>query len=165
VPQPQNELLAAAGAVNTQRFFRSRRAAAVLKHAILTGYVVPFASKTGSRSVGHRVVLVDGYAGAGRYEDGQPGSPALLAQALRTPALAGRNVECYFIEQDHTTFEHLSTVLSEEDPDGRLGWAAWEGSVEEHLPDLQARAEGVPLFLFLDPFGLGLVLQRHLLDR
>jgi three-Cys-motif partner protein len=156
VTQRQSELLEAANAVDTQPFFRSRRAAAVLKHAILSGYVVPFASKTGSSSVGHRVVLVDGYAGAGRYEDGQPGSPALLARAMGTPALAGRNVECYFIEQDHATFQQLCRVLREEDPDTRTGWVAREGSVEEHLPELLARADGVPLFLFLDPFGLGL---------
>jgi three-Cys-motif partner protein len=156
VSHRQDELLEAANAVDTQRFFRSRRAAAVLKHAILSGYVVPFASKTGSSSAGHRVVLVDGYAGAGRYEDGQPGSPALLTRAMGTRALAGRNLECYFIEQDHATYEQLCRVLREEDRDGRADWVAWEGSVEDHLPELLARADGVPLFLFLDPFGLGL---------
>jgi hypothetical protein len=58
----------ASRSLNIERFFESKRAAAVFKHAILSGYVVPFASKTGSSSAGNRVVIVDGYAGAGRYD-------------------------------------------------------------------------------------------------
>lgn len=66
----------AAEGLDAQPFFRSKRAAAVLKHAILGKYVVPFAAKTGSTSTGKRVVIVDGYAGAGRYEDGKPPTSA-----------------------------------------------------------------------------------------
>lgn len=139
--------------VDTQRFFGSKRAAAVLKHAILSGYVVPFASKTGSASIGNRVVIVDGYAGAGRYDDGSPGSPSLIAAAARK--LRGRTLECLFVEKDRGTYERLCDVLREEDG-GQVEWEAWHGTVQEHLADLLRRADGVPLFLFLDPFGLGL---------
>lgn len=139
-----------------QPFFRSRRAAAVFKHAILAKYVVPFASKTGSTSTGNRVVIVDGYAGAGRYEDGKPGSPALIAEAARNPALKGRIIECHFVEQDAATYRSLRQVLEEVDNGGTLVWEARHGNVAEHLDELLARGVGVPLFLFLDPFGLGL---------
>lgn len=142
--------------VDSQPFFRSRRTAAVLKHAILAKYVVPFASKTGSTATGKRVVIVDGYAGAGRYDDGEPGSPALIAEAARTPALAGRVIECHFVEQDAATYRSLRQVLEEVDNGGTLVWEARHGNVAEHLDELLARADGVPLFLFLDPFGLGL---------
>lgn len=103
---------------------------------------------------GERVVIVDGYAGAGRNEDGKPGSPALIAEAANTPALKGRVVECYFVEQDAATSESLCQVLAEVDNGGTLVWEAKHGNVADHL----ARAEGFPLFLFLflDPFGLGL---------
>lgn len=138
----------------TQAFFSYKRAAAVLKHAILAGYVVPFASKTGSASTGNRVVVVDGYAGAGRYDDGQPGSPPLIASAVG--ALQGRTVECLFVERDAATFERLRQVLAEEDGGRAISWHAIHGTVEEHLQDLLSRAAGVPLLLFLDPFGLGL---------
>ncbi|MHA6627712.1 three-Cys-motif partner protein TcmP [Pseudonocardia sichuanensis] len=142
--------------VDAQPFFKSKRAAAVLKHAILARYVVPFAAKTGSTSTGNRVVLVDGYAGAGRYEDGEPGSPALIAEAARTPALRGRLVECFFVEKDAPTYQSLCQVLTEVNNGGSLVWEARRGNVADHLDELLARAEGVPLFLFLDPFGLGL---------
>lgn len=142
--------------VDTQPFFQSKRAAAVLKHAILSGYVVPFASKTGSTATGRRVVIVDGYAGAGRYEDGSPGSPALIAAAANHPALRNRVVECLFVEKDKATYEKLCRVLADEDNGGQIVWEAINGNVEDHLDELLSRAEGVPLFLFLDPFGLGL---------
>lgn len=139
-----------------QPFFKSKRAAAVLKHAIVSKYIVPFAAKTGSTSAGNRVVIVDGYAGAGRYEDGSPGSPALIADAVRNPALRGRTVECFFVEQDEATYQSLRQVLAEVGTSANLVWEARHGNVADHLAELLARAEGVPLFLFLDPFGLGL---------
>lgn len=142
---------------DAQPFFQTKRAAAALKHSILSGYVVPFVSKTGKFSEGNRVVIVDGYAGAGRYEDGAPGSPALLAEAARHKALQGRQLDCYFVENDEATYGRLCEILTEEEAaGGRITWEARRGSVADHLSDLLNRARGVPLLLFLDPFGLGL---------
>jgi three-Cys-motif partner protein len=153
-PQPKPPQGKPAGAsLEVQRFFRSKRAAAVFKHAILSSYVVPFASKTGSASTGNQVVIVDGYAGAGRYETGEPGSPALIARAARS--LRSRSVQCIFVEKNAQMFERLRTVLAEESG-GTVQWDALRGTVEEHLDGILARAEGLPLFIFLDPFGLGL---------
>ncbi|WP_156996522.1 hypothetical protein [Knoellia aerolata] len=47
-------------------FHKTKKSAAVLKHAILDQYATPFASKTGSTSIAHRVAFIDGYAGPGR---------------------------------------------------------------------------------------------------
>jgi three-Cys-motif partner protein len=156
VTKRADEVAAAAASLDTQKFFAHKKPAAVLKHAILRRYVVPFASKTGSTSRGHRVVIVDGYAGAGRYEDGEPGSPALLAEAAASPALVGRQVECYFVEPDPATFAQLCAVLDEQRAASNLTFDRREGTIEDHLEVLLAQADGVPLFLFLDPFGLGL---------
>jgi three-Cys-motif partner protein len=142
-----------------KRALHITKASLVLKPAILAEYIVPFASKTGSTSTGKRVVVVDGYAGAGRDEDGRPDYPALIAEAARTPALKGRVVECYFVARDAATYRSLCHVLAEVDTSGSLVWAAKHGNVTEHLDELLGRAEGVPLFLFLDPFGLSLPLD------
>lgn len=154
MPQQANTPGNLAGtSLDVQRFFRSKRAAAVFKHAILSGYVVPFASKTGSASTGNQVVIVDGYAGAGRYDTGEPGSPALIARAARS--LRGRSVQCIFVEKDAQAYRRLRSVLAEESG-GSVQWNALRGTVEEHLDAILERAEGLPLFVFLDPFGLGL---------
>lgn len=64
-------------------FFESKKSAAILKHAILSRYLVQFTAKTGSRSPQGRVAFVDGHAGEGRYEDGEPGSPALAIKTAK----------------------------------------------------------------------------------
>ncbi len=55
-------------------FFDGKAEAARLKHLILRKYLPPFISKVGYTATDGRVVIVDGYAGPGRYEDGSEGS-------------------------------------------------------------------------------------------
>ncbi len=133
-------------------FFVSKSAAVVLKHGILTRYLTPFVSKVGSTSTGHRVALLDGYAGPGRYEDGTPGSPALLATTART-VQTYRTVECHFVEQKRASHRLLTAFLEGEGSD--LSAKAYLGRVEQHLDTVLAAAAGRPLFAYLDPFGFG----------
>ncbi|MEU6340664.1 three-Cys-motif partner protein TcmP [Streptomyces sp. NPDC046977] len=144
-------------------FFVSKKAAAVLKHAILKQYVVPFASKVGRYSPGGRVVYVDGYAGPGRYEDGTPGSPSLILNSAARIA-DFRQLDCFFIERGRKSYRSLSTLVEEARGQGLSAYAL-RGRVEKHLDEVLDRAQGAPLFAFLDPFGLGLsfdALTKHL---
>ena len=50
------------------------------KHRILTGYLDAWLPIMGTTQ--GRVVVVDGFAGPGRYEGGEPGSPLLMLNAL-----------------------------------------------------------------------------------
>lgn len=146
-------------------FFVSKSAAAVLKHGILSRYLPPFVSKVGSTSSGHRVALLDGYAGPGRYKDGTAGSPALLAETARTVS-AYRTVECHLVEQKRTSYKLLQSFLSGEGAD--LSATAYPGRVQTHLNTVLAASSGIPLFSYLDPFGFGVpfadvvrLLRRH----
>lgn len=111
----------------------------------------PFAGKTGSRSPGNRVVIMDGFAGAGRYEDGGAGSPAIFIEAAqKTPS---RNLECYFVEKDKGNYQALRQMLEAEgDP---ITWEAWHGTAGTHIGEVLTRATGLPLFMFIDPYGIG----------
>jgi len=141
-------------------FFDDQQGAAVLKHGILSRYLPIYASKTGSTSIGNRVAYLDAYAGAGAYEDGVPGSPALAAKTAEV--LTFRQIECFMIEQDGATFEALSRNLA-----GAESCTILRGSVEELLDGVLARVEDCPLFAFFDPFGLLLPLGtlQRVLDR
>lgn len=97
----------------TESFFQSKKAAAILKHAVLDQYVDPFSMKTGSRSPGGRVAFIDGYAGEGRYEGGAEGSPALLMRKARQLARK-RQIECLFVEQDAEHLARLREVVAAE---------------------------------------------------
>jgi three-Cys-motif partner protein len=81
-------------------FHKTKKSAAVLKHAIINQYATPFASKTGSTSLNNRVAFIDGYAGPGRYENGAEGSGAMLLRKAKELAKLPRQVECYFVEED-----------------------------------------------------------------
>lgn len=50
------------------------KATSVFKHEILQQYVPPYVAKVGSTASGNRVMLVDGFAGRGRFDDGTVGS-------------------------------------------------------------------------------------------
>ena len=69
-----------------------------LKHTLLKNYIPRFGAMTGSK--GGRVVYLDGYAGEGRYESGEPGSAA-IAMKVAADHLAKNNLRwsCYFAEK------------------------------------------------------------------
>lgn len=133
-----------------QEFFQGKKAAAVLKHGILTRYVPPFVEKTGSTAVRGRVVVLDGYSGPGEYEDGSPGSPLVMVQSL---ARSRRTLDLLLVEQDRETFDRLVEVLERQGLD--LAHGPYLGRVEDRLDELLEVAAGAPLFAFLDPYGLG----------
>ncbi|MFF7928425.1 three-Cys-motif partner protein TcmP [Streptomyces mirabilis] len=64
-----------------------------------------------------RVTLLDAFAGPGRYQDGEPGSPVfILDRLLRHDAvdrmhLSPRRVHLVFIEKDRARHEHLLSEL------------------------------------------------------
>ena len=72
---------------------------AVLKHGLLVRYAYYFAGRAGAAARG-RVAFVDGYAGEGRYDDGSPGSPLLLASQAERATLLGRDIKLAFVEPD-----------------------------------------------------------------
>ena len=144
-------------------FFREQEAPAVLKHGILKRYPVVFASAAGGNAP--RVVLLDGYAGRGKYEDGSPGSPMLLLGAASATG-SFRAVECVFVERDKANFTVLSGVLETHGAD--LSCSAFQGDLSSHLESILASACDAALFAFLDPFGTALdydELTKQILGR
>src|SRR5215472_8469512 len=105
-----------------------------------------------------RVVVLDGFAGRGRYPDGTPASAELIMQAVR--GLQGsRQVAMFFAETDPSYYQPLAKVVSEYTAQG-LDAKALPGSVDDHLDAVLNAARGVPLFVFLDPCGALLPFQR-----
>lgn len=135
-------------------FFVAPQPAAVLKHGILRRYVTVFASKTGAGAPGKKVVYLDGYAGPGRYDGGEPGSPALAIESARNVA-DYRRLHCIFVEENAKHHKALAAMLAEEAGDDLIT-EHHRGKVEEHLPAILQGHQQEPLFAFLDPFGLGI---------
>lgn len=134
---------------NPATFFSSPQGAAILKHGILRRYLVPFVSKVGSTSTGHRVVYIDTHAGGGTYDDGTPGSPS-LAMLTANAVATYRNMDCMYVEEDSDQVKRLQLALKGHQCE------IIDGKLEDSLDYLIDRASGAPALWFIDPFGLAL---------
>ncbi|WP_229891676.1 three-Cys-motif partner protein TcmP [Streptomyces lavendofoliae] len=132
----------------------------VFKHDLLKRYLPQFGGMTSTQSRDKRVVYLDGYAGEGRYENGEPASGEIaLRVASDLRAKPGMTLECFFSEAQAKSFSRLHDVVQQ-----YQGWGvrahAHQGEVDGVLDRVVERAVGEPLFLFLDPCGLVLPQDR-----
>src|SRR5207247_959919 len=94
----------------SEEFFTRRRFTSKLKHLVLQRYVKEFAYHLGSaRSV---VYYVDGFAGAGVYEDAsirEEGSPLLVARLAQQIKESVRpfDLRCLNVESNRRRFQSL----------------------------------------------------------
>ncbi|MGY1503675.1 three-Cys-motif partner protein TcmP (plasmid) [Streptomyces sp. QTS52] len=135
----------------------------VFKHELLKRYLPQFGGMTGTQSHDKRVVYLDGYAGEGRYENGEPASAEIaLRVASHFRARHGVTVECFFTEPHQKSFDRLHQVVEHYRAGGVLAHAHC-GEVDGLLDSVIQRAVSEPLFLFMDPCGLSLP-QGRLVD-
>ncbi|NIL56239.1 three-Cys-motif partner protein TcmP [Salinispora arenicola] len=146
-------------------FFATKKSEAVFKHGILSRYPAVFASKAGMNVRDHRVTFLDGYAGPGRYDDGEPGSPLLLVESARQVE-SFRSVRGIFVEWNDAHFANLAQVL------GEVEWSRepvlFHRSLDDCLPEILDLVKDEALFAFLDPFGPALdfhLIRSGLLSR
>jgi three-Cys-motif partner protein len=141
------------------------------KHRVLRTYVDGWiavmaqqALKARAYSPGKpRLLIVDGFAGPGRYELGEPGSPLILLDALLSHSARERlgDVEFLFlfIEHDARRVAQLRKevdVLGALPPNVRLRvehgeFEATFGQLLDQVTDHGRRL--IPTFAFIDPFG------------
>ncbi|MFJ3673783.1 three-Cys-motif partner protein TcmP [Streptomyces sp. NPDC090106] len=135
----------------------------VFKHDLLKRYLPQFGGMTGAQSHDKRVVYLDGYAGEGRYENGEPASAEIaLRVASNFRAQRGITLECFFTEAQQKSFDRLNQIVEDYQARNVLAHAR-HGEVDGVLDNVIQRAARAPLFLFLDPCGLVLP-QARLVD-
>ncbi len=144
------------------QYWEQQRLPSVFKHDLLRRYLPVFTGKTGSRAGG--VVYLDGYAGRGRYEDGTPASAELILQVAENQSKLGIGYQLFFYESDADSYNILRGVVGEYLARG-IDAKAERADVIGGLDGVITAASRLPLFLFLDPCGLGIsfgVLARTL---
>lgn len=130
--------------------FSTRRGTSEFKHAILARYLPQFMVKLGT--FGNEVAVIDGYAGAGVYETGEPGSPVLAASlAKRLSQTSGVKAFGICIEQEEKYFRKLDKAL-----EPYPNWTAVPGVAADHLRESIREHRSRACFVFLDPAGLQL---------
>jgi three-Cys-motif partner protein len=89
----------------------------LVKHAILREYLnrwFPILTRQARKvSTNREILYVDGFAGPGEYEGGEPGSPVIAMQAaMQHQVKFPVPVTMLFIELDRERFDHLQTVIA-----------------------------------------------------
>jgi three-Cys-motif partner protein len=135
------------------QFWERQALPSVLKHDLLRRYLPRFAGKTASRATG--VVYLDGYAGRGRYDDGSPASAERILRIAQSQAAQGVRYRLFLYEPDPGSYRVLKRVVAEYVAQG-VDAQAEQAEVIGGLGQVIEAAQGKPLFLFLDPCGLGI---------
>ena len=151
------------------------------KHDIFVKYLQAWFAIFGASRYYQRVILLDGFAGPGRYANGEPGSPVLALEALIDHDHFARWSDTEYVvilnELDKERYESLVEVTEELKAERRQ----WPSNVrivptnqpfselaEEMLSAVGPGADMAPLFAFVDPFGykdVPLDLVRRLVEH
>ncbi|KUO50215.1 MAG: hypothetical protein APF76_10910 [Desulfitibacter sp. BRH_c19] len=129
----------------TDKFFKKKRKWSVIKDSILEWYLTPYIAKI--LSTHKPVVLVDCFAGMGKFEDGCDGSPLIIAKKIQSvlDEDAYTDIQGVFIEKKYA-----------EDLMGNLKVYAncevIEGTFEENFENILKPNRNI--FLYIDPYGI-----------
>ena len=128
----------------TSEFFNDRKAWSIDKHSILSSYAV-----TAARILGH-LTVVDLMAGAGKYDDGAPGSPLIVMEkALEALTREFKySIKGVFTETD--MYGDLAKTL-EQFPSSL--WTAFEGEWQSHIHNILNTIGNDNALIFPDPYG------------
>jgi three-Cys-motif partner protein len=126
-----------------------------VKHAILQYYLAPWAR---IRSVTRRpLAVVDGFAGRGRYQTGEPGSPLLILNTLAAHPDPSQLFVCHFVEKDPDNFASMVAEVKGHPAviSGRVRCYFYNAAFSDVSRKIIAsiRVGGQPSFFFVDPFG------------
>lgn len=122
------------------------------KHDILTRYLGAWFGIFGTSRYHQRVNVLDGFAGPGRYDDDEPGSPVLTLNTLldhRSFATFGDTTFNFiFNEWNDERFASLQGVVA----GVKVSRTPWPKTVQVHERNQNFQALA-PTFAFVDPFG------------
>jgi three-Cys-motif partner protein len=136
-------------------FFRAKRPWSKYKDSILGYYLQPYIPKVAK--LGNPILIVDCFAGCGRFGDGEPGSPLIIGDAIQHWRRKGTAVSGEFIEADPDNFSLLKIALA---PYGDFAEPRL-GRFEDQIDELVLRARTETVFLYLDPYTVkGLVFDK-----
>lgn len=135
------------------------------KHSILRRYLQGYYPKMAS--VQQRLVFIDGFAGPGQYQGGEPGSPVIALDALtrhnQFPRWSGTKFPFLFIEEERSRFDLLNTTLASRQDPANVSVSVLCGTFEEHMTEVLRDLGSdrlAPAFVMIDPFGVkGLPLE------
>jgi len=129
------------------------------KHEILRRYLQAWVPILSQGNFPH-LVIVDGFAGPGRYSKGEEGSPIIAIKAvIEQPRPIKAKVDFHFIELDERRSDHLNAEVAALTLPSNVTTKVHGGrSFQDAFPEVWNRyakpnRSRPPTFVFIDPFG------------
>ena len=129
-------------------FFQSKKPWSPYKDMILSYYLTPYLPKV--CTLGKPVVVVDCFAGPGRFEDGSEGSPLIISKAVREMVDKGKAVSAVLIEYKKKYFKRLQEAVKDYQDVCHTKHESFEDSAKE-ITDM---ARDNTVFVYIDPYGI-----------
>ena len=130
---------------NVLDFFREKKPWSKYKDLILDYYLKPYLAKV--NKLKKPILIVDCFAGPGRFQDGEPGSPLIISERLQEIQKRGAKVQGLYIEKNPILYKLLETNTH------NLPILAITrlGDFREHLDEIADLAKTHTVFVYLDP--------------
>lgn len=126
-------------------FFDKKRPWSKRKDAILSYYLTPYLAKVSRLK--RPILLIDGFAGPGRFRDGKAGSPEIICGQAEKARRRGAEVAVWCIESERELFDNLSCKIA------KFAFAsARHGEFNEFTSEIGSLASSNTVFLYLDPY-------------
>lgn len=139
-------------------FFVEKKAWSVVKDELLGCYFKPYVSKI--LHTYKPLVYVDCFAGKGKFDDGNQGSPLIaldvISQCCASTTMQSTSIEATFIDLNYA--EDLTENLK-----GYAGVRIVSGKFEDNIRGILRGKNGCNVFLYIDPYGIK-ALQCTLFD-
>jgi len=130
-------------------FFKSKKAWSSVKDELLGCYLKPYTSKI--LFTRKPLIYIDCFAGKGRFDDGEIGSPLIALQTfsecLKVTKAINPQIKSFFIELNHA--EDLTRNLREYQDAVIIS-----GKYEEKIKKIIEEGKQANVFLYLDPYGI-----------
>lgn len=129
-------------------FFAKKRPWSRYKDYLLENYLDPYLAKVSALK--RPILIVDCFAGRGRIDDGESGSPLIIAEAISRWRLKGNQIKGHFIEADERNFKMLQSAIQDHSAYCTIS----HGSFQDWIPTIAKFAQSHTVFLYVDPYSV-----------
>ena len=140
-------------------FFVEKKIWSTVKDSLLGCYLSPYLAKV--LFTQKPIVYIDCFAGKGKFEDGNPGSPIIALDIIKKSLLSTKannyNIESNFIDLNYA--DDLRKNLL-----GYTNVNIISGKFEDNILQLLKNKRGCNVFLYIDPYGIK-ALQSEFFDE
>lgn len=146
-------------------FFKAKKDWSRVKDTLLGSYLPLYFSKV--IHTGKPIVYIDCFAGLGKFESGEDGSPLIALKerrkAIEHSKFPGAKIDMYFIDPVYA--DGLKNNIAEfANTDAHGSIRVIKGTYEKAVPEILATVGQSNLFLYIDPFGIKYLANRIFVD-